>query len=102
VICPEQVPLLQEARKRQRSLLASNFVDRESERPVLTLNDFIPLQMVVSPSNVGAESLQRKRKRQTRYPLLKLPFIFPLIQLIMIMPMPALLELLFQYIVVAI
>ncbi|KAK2422350.1 myb domain protein 3r-4 [Trifolium repens] len=66
VICPEQVPLLKEARKRQRSLLASNFVDRESERPVLTLNDFIPLQMVVSPSNVGAESLQRKRKRQTR------------------------------------
>jgi hypothetical protein len=101
VICPEQVPLLQEARKRQRSLLASNFVDRESERPVLTLNDFIPLQMVVPSSNGGAESLQRKRKRQTRrYPLLKLPFIFPLIQLIMIMP--ALLELLFQYIVVAI
>ncbi|GAU43918.1 hypothetical protein TSUD_88910 [Trifolium subterraneum] len=57
VICPEQVPLLQEARKRQRSLLASNFVDRESERP---------LQMVVvSPSDVGAENLQRKRKRQT-------------------------------------
>ncbi|WJX72351.1 hypothetical protein P8452_56238 [Trifolium repens] len=66
VICPEQVPLLQEARKRQRSLLASNFVDRESERPVLTLNDFIPLQMVVPSSNGGAESLQRKRKRQTR------------------------------------
>ncbi|CAJ2653646.1 unnamed protein product [Trifolium pratense] len=65
VICPEQVPLLQEARKRQRSLLASNFVDRESERPALTLNDFIPLQMVVSPSDVGAENLQRKRKRQT-------------------------------------
>ncbi|XP_045789099.1 uncharacterized protein LOC123884131 [Trifolium pratense] len=66
VICPEQVPLLQEARKRRRSLLASNFVDRESERPALTLNDFIPLQMVVSTSDVGAENLQRKRKRQTR------------------------------------
>ncbi|GAU16271.1 hypothetical protein TSUD_299030 [Trifolium subterraneum] len=67
VICPEQVPLLQEARKRQRSLLASNFVDRESERPplALTLNDFIPLQSDVSPSDVGAENLQRKRKRQT-------------------------------------
>jgi hypothetical protein len=43
--CPEQVPLLQEARKWQRSLLASNFVsnfvDRESERPALTLNDFL-------------------------------------------------------------
>ncbi|WJX83485.1 hypothetical protein P8452_66145 [Trifolium repens] len=66
VICPEQVPLLQEARKRQRSLRACNFVDRESERPALALNDFIPLQMVVPPSDVGAENLQRKRKRKTR------------------------------------
>ncbi|KAL5079510.1 hypothetical protein RYX36_007931 [Vicia faba] len=66
VICPEQVPLLQEARKRQRSLLARNFVDRESERPALTLNDFIPLQMLVPPSDVDAEKLPRKRKRQSR------------------------------------
>ncbi|KAI5441521.1 uncharacterized protein LOC127108559 isoform X2 [Lathyrus oleraceus] len=66
VICPEQVPLLQEARKRQRSLLARNFVDRESERPALTLNDFIPLQMLVPPSDVDAEKLQRKRKRKSR------------------------------------
>ncbi|CAK8534230.1 unnamed protein product [Lathyrus sativus] len=66
VICPEQVPLLQEARKRQRSLLARNFVDRESERPALTLNDFIPLQMLVPPSDVDAEKLQKKRKRKSR------------------------------------
>ncbi|XP_045833372.1 transcription factor MYB3R-2-like isoform X2 [Trifolium pratense] len=55
VICHEQVPLLQETRKRQRSLLAGNFVDRESERPALTPNDFIPLRMVASPSDVGAK-----------------------------------------------
>lgn len=69
-MCPEQVPLLQEARKRQKSLLASNFVDRESDRPALTLNDFIiPLQMVSPPSDVGAVTLRRKRKRASRYPL---------------------------------
>ncbi|XP_004512740.1 uncharacterized protein [Cicer arietinum] len=65
VICPEQVSLLQEARKRQKSLLACNFVDRESERPAITLNDFIPLQMVAPSSDVSAENLQRKRKRKS-------------------------------------
>lgn len=79
MICPEQVSLLQEARKRQKSLLACNFVDRESERPAITLNDFIPLQMVAPSSDVSAENLQRKRKRKSRYPLIKLPFIFPVI-----------------------
>lgn len=101
MICPEQVPLLQEARKRQRSLLARNFVDRESERPALTLNDFIPLQMLVPPSDVDAEKLQRKRKRKSRYPLFKLPFIFPLILNLHIYLMPAWLELFFQKTVLA-
>lgn len=68
-MCPEQVHMLKEARKRQKFLLASNFVDRESERPALTLNDFIPLQMVAPPSDVGAVTLQRKRKRKSAYPL---------------------------------
>lgn len=66
MLYPEQVPLLQEARKKRKSLLTCNFVDRESERPALSLNDFIPLQMVAPPSDVGAENLRRKRKRKSR------------------------------------
>ncbi|KAK7314629.1 hypothetical protein VNO77_33156 [Canavalia gladiata] len=63
VICPEQVPLLQEARKKRRSILASNYVDRESERPTLRLEDFLPLQMLASTSHVDAlDSKKRKRK----------------------------------------
>ncbi|XP_068461995.1 uncharacterized protein [Phaseolus vulgaris] len=62
VLCPEQVPLLQEARKKQRSIIGSNFVDRESERPTITLNDFIPLPALASKSDIGASNLPKKRK----------------------------------------
>ncbi|XP_061343631.1 uncharacterized protein LOC133289658 isoform X1 [Gastrolobium bilobum] len=65
VLFPDQVPLLQEARKTLKSYLASNFVDRESERPPLTLNDFLPLRMLVSPSDDGAVNLPSKRKRES-------------------------------------
>lgn len=39
---PNEVPLLQEARKIQKAALISNFVDRESERPALGPTDFRP------------------------------------------------------------
>ncbi|XP_038905717.1 uncharacterized protein LOC120091681 isoform X2 [Benincasa hispida] len=39
---PNEVPLLQEARKIQKAALISNFVDRESERPALGPADFRP------------------------------------------------------------
>ncbi|KAI4347239.1 hypothetical protein L6164_008067 [Bauhinia variegata] len=60
VLCPEQVPLLQEARKRRKALIG-NFVDRESERPAL-LNDFEPLAMIGPPSDVETSNLPKKQK----------------------------------------
>lgn len=39
---PNEVPLLQEARKIQKAALISNFVDRESERPALGPTEFRP------------------------------------------------------------
>lgn len=79
VLCPDQVPLLREARRAQRSTLATNFVDRESERPTLTLNDFLPLVMLAPPRDADDVKLPRKRKRKwkLRYSLINLPFIFP-------------------------
>jgi transcription factor MYB, plant len=76
VLHPEQALLLKEAKKKQRSQLSRNFVDRESERPVLPVNDLIPSQMVVPPSDVGAENLRRKRKRKSRYILFLFKFLF--------------------------
>ncbi|QCD89262.1 myb proto-oncogene protein [Vigna unguiculata] len=62
VLCPEQVPLLQEARKKQRSIISCNFVDRESERPTITLDDFMPLIALAPKSDIGASKLPKKRK----------------------------------------
>ncbi|RDX88234.1 Myb-like protein L, partial [Mucuna pruriens] len=62
VLCPEQVPLLQEAKKKQRSIIGSNFVDRESERPTITLDDFLPLRALAPKSDVGASNLRKKDK----------------------------------------
>lgn len=77
VLCPECVPLLQEARKKRRSIIGSNFVDRESERPAITLNDFLPSPALAPKSDVGASNLCKKRK--SRYSPFNLHFIFPLI-----------------------
>ncbi|KAK8470458.1 hypothetical protein PHAVU_004G151600 [Phaseolus vulgaris] len=62
VLYPEQVPLLQEARKKQRAIIGSNFVDRKSERPTITLNDFLPLLALAPKSDVGASDICKKRK----------------------------------------
>lgn len=67
VLHPEQAHMLKEAKKKQRSQLSRNFVDRESERPTLAVNDLIPLQMVVPRSDVGAENLRKKRKRKSSH-----------------------------------
>ncbi|XLS59078.1 hypothetical protein HN51_008833 [Arachis hypogaea] len=66
VLFPDQAYLLQEARKKQKSLIAGNFVDRESERPNLTLNDFLPLPTLSPlPCDADDENLPRKRKRKS-------------------------------------
>jgi len=72
VLCPEQVPLLQEARKKQRSIISCNFVDRESERPTITLDDFMPLIALAPKSDIGASKLPKKRK--SRYSPLSFHF----------------------------
>lgn len=76
MLCPEEVPLLQEAKKKQRSIICSNFVDRESERPAITLDEFLPLRSLAPNSYVGASHLHKKRK--SRYSSFSL-FHFPLI-----------------------
>lgn len=67
VLAPEEVPLLQAARKLQKNALMSNFVDRESERPALGPNDFIPLPAIsAGPEHVNANH-PRRQKRRSRY-----------------------------------
>nr|KYP65518.1 Myb-like protein L [Cajanus cajan] len=68
VICPEQVPLLQEARKKQRSVIGSNFVDRESDRPTITLNDFLPLNALAPKSDDVGASNRRKKGKSSNVP----------------------------------
>ncbi|KAK4280721.1 hypothetical protein QN277_012305 [Acacia crassicarpa] len=66
VLFPDQVPMLQAARKMQKSALSSNFVDRESERPCLSLNDFLPLAILDQPSDPDAVNLPQKRKLKSQ------------------------------------
>ncbi|XVF12614.1 hypothetical protein REPUB_Repub08aG0134200 [Reevesia pubescens] len=62
---PEEVPLLQEARRIRKVTLISNFVDRESERPALCPNDFnIPLPIITPSSEPGKPNLPTKEKRK--------------------------------------
>ena len=65
VLFPHEVPLLQAARKIQKVALISNFVDRESERPALGPNDFLPLPEVVPISE--SQKVSQKRKRKSMY-----------------------------------
>nr|GLL17457.1 uncharacterized protein LOC109172334 isoform X1 [Ipomoea trifida] len=56
---PHEVPLLRQARKIQKAAFIANFVDRESERPSLKPDDFVPAPLLLQPS--GSEP-SRKRK----------------------------------------
>lgn len=67
VLCPQEVRLLQEARKTRKAALISNFVDRESERPALGVNDFIPLPITGPVSDPEKMDQSRKHKRKSRY-----------------------------------
>ncbi|XP_019436714.1 PREDICTED: uncharacterized protein LOC109343055 isoform X2 [Lupinus angustifolius] len=66
VLCPDQVPLLRDARKMQKLTVNSNFVDRESERPALTLKDFLPLPMLPLLSD-EADDVKVPRKRKWKW-----------------------------------
>ncbi|XP_022738805.1 uncharacterized protein LOC111291381 isoform X2 [Durio zibethinus] len=64
---PEEVPLLQEARRIRKATLITNFVDRESERPALGPNDFnISLPMITPTSEPENTILPSKENRKER------------------------------------
>ncbi|XP_022987958.1 uncharacterized protein LOC111485355 isoform X1 [Cucurbita maxima] len=63
---PNQVPLLQEARKIQKVALISNFVDRESERPALGPTDFRPVPNSHLLCNTDDPETAPKRNVRTR------------------------------------
>lgn len=67
MLVPHEVPLLQAARRMQKAALISNFVDRESERPALGPNDFVPLAITGPVSGPEKMDQSRKRKRKLRY-----------------------------------
>ena len=58
---PDEVPLLKAAKHIKEVALISNFVDRESERPALGMNDFVPL-----PITNSANEMKKEKKSQTR------------------------------------
>ncbi|XP_057952599.1 uncharacterized protein LOC131146820 [Malania oleifera] len=61
---PHEVTSLQQARKIRKAALISNFVDRESERPALGPNDFLPLPALdsISPPENTNPCARRKKK----------------------------------------
>ncbi|XP_020258265.1 myb-like protein L, partial [Asparagus officinalis] len=60
---PEEVSLLREARRLKKTVLISNFVDRESERPLIGPGDFSSL--VSTPAECGNSSKgSKKRSRE--------------------------------------
>ncbi|KDP37900.1 hypothetical protein JCGZ_05339 [Jatropha curcas] len=63
---PDEVPLLQAARRTQKAATISNFVDREAERPALGPHDFLPLPIIESISKPENIDQSKKRKRKTR------------------------------------
>ncbi|CAO2820494.1 unnamed protein product [Amaranthus hypochondriacus] len=61
---PNEVPLLKAAKHIKEVALISNFVDRESERPALGMNDFVPLPITNSANETEKEKISRTRKRK--------------------------------------
>ncbi|KAI3463736.1 hypothetical protein Pfo_020399 [Paulownia fortunei] len=66
VLFPNEVPLLQAARKIQKAALISNFVDRESERPALGPNDFLLPETYCITESENVDSSTRKKRRSRR------------------------------------
>ncbi|OAY71802.1 Myb-like protein L [Ananas comosus] len=62
----EHVPLLQAARQMKRTVLISNFVDRESERPTIGPNDFTTVISSKSGETVEKTSSDQTKKMRTK------------------------------------
>ncbi|KAL3818630.1 hypothetical protein ACJIZ3_004535 [Penstemon smallii] len=66
VLFPHEVPLLQAARKIQKTALISNFVDRESERSTLGPNDFIPPETYRITESVNDDPSKTEKRRSRK------------------------------------
>ncbi|KAI3802289.1 hypothetical protein L1987_30419 [Smallanthus sonchifolius] len=67
VLLPHEVHMLQVARKLKRTAFISNFVDRESERPNLTVKDFItPLRLESDPKANEDHKTSKMKKHRSR------------------------------------
>ncbi|XP_076884384.1 uncharacterized protein LOC143533506 [Bidens hawaiensis] len=66
VLFPEEVRMLKVARTMKKAALISNFVDREGERPDLTIKDFVPLLQIESDHKDNEdETISNKKKQRT-------------------------------------
>ncbi|KAL6518140.1 hypothetical protein OROMI_033841 [Orobanche minor] len=67
---PNEVPMLQAAKKIRNAALISNFVDRECERPALGPNDFVlpETYRITGSENVDTSKGKRRRSRRTKGP----------------------------------
>lgn len=63
---PNEVPLLKAAKDIKKTALISNFVDRESERPALGPNDFVPLCITNSINEQENENVSQARKKSRK------------------------------------
>lgn len=66
MLFPDQVFELQEARKLKKSAFISNFVDREGERPDLTVKDFVKPRSIESNPKAIQDS-KSSNKKNYRY-----------------------------------
>ncbi|XP_021858427.2 uncharacterized protein [Spinacia oleracea] len=60
---PNEVLLLKAAKDIKKAALISNFVDRESERPTLGADDFVPLRITDSANNHEKENVPQARNK---------------------------------------
>ncbi|KAJ8536053.1 hypothetical protein K7X08_034454 [Anisodus acutangulus] len=63
---PDEVPMLQEAKKIRREAFISNFVDREEERPALRPNDIVPTHKLCYRAGCETTSANKKKKLRPR------------------------------------
>ncbi|KAM0021287.1 putative transcription factor MYB-HB-like family [Helianthus debilis subsp. tardiflorus] len=66
VLFPHEVRMLQVARSMKKAAFISNFVDREGERPDLTVKDFVvPLQIESAPKANEGSIISYEKKQRT-------------------------------------
>lgn len=61
---PNEVHLLKAARKMRKTVLISNFVDREKERPLIGPDDFYYVGKEIIASDENDEPNKKRRKKR--------------------------------------